>query len=249
MTTDAEVYDRLKEPFPSSEVHWRVGATNKDKTSGIPLAYIDARNVMDRLDTVVGWDSWMDEYVETTSGVVLCRLSLRINGEWISKTDGAGRTDIEGEKGGISDAFKRAAVKFGVGRYLYALENQWVPVKQKGRTCVLASNPRLPDWALPESERGIKAPNPTGSQPAPEESEAFFGDENDDKAEILNLLSKLEELKGENETQVVWQTILKHNTNGAMKLDDISKDEFSVVLNALKDTVKTTEKKEEEQNG
>jgi hypothetical protein len=99
------------------------------------------------------------------------------------------------------------------------------------------------------NRNGVQAPNPTGSQPAPEESGKFFGDENDDKAEILTLLSKLEELKGENETQVVWQTILKHNTNGAMKLDDISNDELSVVLSSLRDTVETTEKNKEEQNG
>jgi hypothetical protein len=38
---------------------------------------------------------------------------------WISRCDGADDTNIEGAKGGLSDAFKRAAVKFGIGRYLY----------------------------------------------------------------------------------------------------------------------------------
>jgi len=246
MTTDADIYKKLLEPFPSSEVHWRVGATNKDKTSGIPLAYIDARNVMERLDSVVGWDNWMDEYAETQSGVVLCHLSLRINGEWISKTDGAGRTDIEGEKGGISDAFKRAAVKFGVGRYLYELKNEWVAVRQKGRTCVLAVNPQLPAWALPENERGpglVGGDNKKGKVVAPAE---FFGDENDDKAKILNLLKELEELAGEDETQSKWQTILKHNTDGAMKLGDVKPNEMSEVCNALSDTVEATKKTKEE---
>ena len=56
-------------------------------------------------------------------GRTVCELSLKINGVWITKTDGAGDTNIEGEKGGLSDAFKRAAVKFGVGRYLYYMPN------------------------------------------------------------------------------------------------------------------------------
>ena len=41
------------------------------------------------------------------------------DGEWITKSDGADDSNIEGAKGGISDALKRAAVLFGIGRYLY----------------------------------------------------------------------------------------------------------------------------------
>tara|TARA_R110000851_G_scaffold284617_1_gene438177 strand:- start:1290 stop:1529 length:240 start_codon:yes stop_codon:yes gene_type:complete len=42
-----------------------------------------------------------------------------MDGEWVWKSDGAGETSIEGEKGGFSDAFKRAAVHFGYARELY----------------------------------------------------------------------------------------------------------------------------------
>ena len=50
---------------------------------------------------------------------MICKLSVRISGEWVTKCDGADDTNIEGAKGGISDAFKRAAVKFGIFRYAY----------------------------------------------------------------------------------------------------------------------------------
>lgn len=40
-------------------------------------------------------------------------------GEWIEKQDGAGATDMEPFKGGISGALKRAAVAWGIGRELY----------------------------------------------------------------------------------------------------------------------------------
>jgi len=53
---------KLFDPFPPSQVSWRVGATNKDKTKGIALAYIDARDVMDRLDDVCGPENWQVEY-------------------------------------------------------------------------------------------------------------------------------------------------------------------------------------------
>ena len=106
---------KLTEPFPVHVVKTR------DSGKGGIFAYIDARHVMDRLDEVLGPANWEDSYRETPSGRVLCKLSLNIDGQWISKEDGAGETSFEGEKGAISDALKRAAVKWGIGRYLYAL--------------------------------------------------------------------------------------------------------------------------------
>jgi len=85
-----------------------------------------------------------------------------------------------------------------------------------------------------------------GNPPKVKPVETFFGDENDDKAKILNLLGELESLVGEDETQRRWQTVLKHNTSGAMKLDDVKPNEMSGVRQGLEDTVETTEKKEGE---
>ena len=75
---------------------------------------------MDRLDSYIGIGNWQDSYLTTDKGVV-CTLSLKVDGEWISKTDGGDYTQIEAFKGGMSDAFKRAGVKWGVARYLYEL--------------------------------------------------------------------------------------------------------------------------------
>lgn len=121
-----EIQHQLSKPFPPNRVHWRVGKTSG--TKGMLLAYLDARDVMYRLDTVVGIDGWQSEFEETPSGRVICRLSLRIGPDdtWVTKSDGAGSTGFEGEKGGISDALKRAAVNFGIGRYLYHIEAPWV---------------------------------------------------------------------------------------------------------------------------
>lgn len=146
------ILDQLKEPFDPKVIHWRVGATSKDKSTGIALAYLDARDVMKRLDDVLGIDGWQDEY-EEFKNMTICKLSLKINNEWIVKCDGAGETDVEAEKGMISDAFKRAAVKFGVGRYLYYLPTEWVPLKPAGRSYQIASVPGLPAWAKPGKHR------------------------------------------------------------------------------------------------
>lgn len=122
-----DLFALLSAEFPRHLVSWRAQSLTSDNKKAQALAYIDARDVMRRLDQVFGPDNWSDSYHETPTGRVLCTLSLRINNDWISKTDGAGATDMEGEKGGISDAFKRAAVKWGIGRYLYDLPVPWVP--------------------------------------------------------------------------------------------------------------------------
>jgi len=114
----SEIRVALSAPFDPSEEKQRKGPGGK------MLTYIDARAVMNRLDDVVGMGQWQTHFKEV-NGVVVCELSIYAqmdNGEgiWITKSDGAGETDIEGEKGQFSDAFKRAAVHFGIGRYLYA---------------------------------------------------------------------------------------------------------------------------------
>lgn len=145
------IFAQLREPFPVDLIKWRVGSTNAKKlgvkpwqaTKGIALAYLNARDVMKRLDDVVGFNNWQDRY--PYSGC--CELSIRIDGEWITKSDSAGETDVEGVKGQSSDSFKRAAVKFGIGRYLYYLENNWVDLKD-GK---ILKKPMLPPWAHPHS--------------------------------------------------------------------------------------------------
>lgn len=148
-----DLFTRLSAPFHPNDIEWRAGATNSDKTKSLALAYITSRAVMDRLDEVVGPNNWKDEYAPGPQGGVICGLSLRIDGEWITKWDGADNPDIEAIKGGLSDAFKRAGYKWGIGRYLYKLESVWVPCEVHGKTIVLKSTPPLPSWALPASTR------------------------------------------------------------------------------------------------
>lgn len=120
------VYEGLSAEFPRDAISWRAQSVTQDGTKAMALAYIDARDVMDRLDSIVGFENWQDRY-EFHGSRTVCYLSIRIDGEWVTKADGAGDSDVEAEKGAISDALKRAAVKWGVGRYLYHLKSPWVP--------------------------------------------------------------------------------------------------------------------------
>lgn len=134
----------LAMPFPREQVSWRVGNTNakfkrpEEKLKGLPLAYIDARDVMGRLDDVVGAGGWSDDYKEVM-GRIICTITIH----GVSKSDGAGDTDTEGEKGGISDAFKRAAVKWGVGRYLYDIKAPKIEIDEKYKSIPRDAMPGL----------------------------------------------------------------------------------------------------------
>jgi len=130
----------LKRPFPVSKLRWRKGGGNKE------LVYITARDVMDRLDEVCGVDGWQTDF-DFIGDRMICKLSIRFYhkteevskfiASWITKSDGADDTSIEGAKGGISDALKRAAVQFGIGRYLY-------------HPSAFDANKKPASWATPE---------------------------------------------------------------------------------------------------
>ena len=100
---------------------------------------------MQRLDDVVGPENWSCKYPFTGC----CEISIHVYGRWVTKSNGAGESDFEGEKGQYSDSFKRAAVLWGVGRYLYDLPNEWVPIQARGKSYVLSVTPKLPAWATP----------------------------------------------------------------------------------------------------
>jgi len=136
--TAQELFDELCRPFAAEEIDWRVGSTTADKSKGMALAYMDARAVMDRLDGVCGPDGWQCNYTPGVNGSIICNIGVRMpSGEWIWKADGAGATDVEGEKGMLSDAIKRAAVRWGVGRYLYEMKSPWVALEKKGNSYII----------------------------------------------------------------------------------------------------------------
>lgn len=122
-------FKALAAPFDPSEISWRVGSVTKDKLKGMALAYLDARTVADRLDAVCGPDGWQCKYTHAAQKTV-CDIGVLCDTGWLWKADGAGDSDIEAEKGALSDAFKRAAVRWGIGRYLYDLDSPWVELDE-----------------------------------------------------------------------------------------------------------------------
>lgn len=159
-----DIFEKLSAPFQPEAVSWRVGKVKRDGSGAMALAYIDARDVMDRLDEVCGPGGWQNRYSHA-NGKTVCDIAIKIDGEWIWKADGAGDSDIEAEKGALSDAFKRGAVRWGVGRYLYAIPSPWVKIDQY-KQIIAEEQAKLEDllksyttefeWGSPESRATLR---------------------------------------------------------------------------------------------
>ena len=119
----------LKKQIPFK---WRVQSFSKSSQTASCVAYIDARDVMDILDQVVGTENWQSDFKEI-KGNLYAGVGIRLNNsiEWVWKWDCGTESNTEKEKGESSDAFKRAAVKWGVGRFLYDIPIQYVKSNEK----------------------------------------------------------------------------------------------------------------------
>jgi len=133
MELTKEILAELAKPFPAGRISIKVQTKPNDNGNSLCVAYIDARDVMDRLDEVVGGE-WHDNYKSAPSGGLECALTVC----GVTRCDvGDDKNDNEAEKAGYSDAFKRAAVKFGVGRFLYDLPKMYGKVKPVGKNFFL----------------------------------------------------------------------------------------------------------------
>lgn len=128
-TTVPVIITELSKPFPIDDIHQLpVKSKMFDKgPKGLIANYIDARAVMERLDEVVGRPYWQREYQEVC-GYVVCRIGIYVQTieQWSWKSDIGHETDREPGKGAASDSFKRAAVNWGIGRFLHYIEAAWV---------------------------------------------------------------------------------------------------------------------------
>ncbi|MEE9351496.1 MAG: Rad52/Rad22 family DNA repair protein [Thiotrichaceae bacterium] len=168
ITESNELSIKLREPFDSDDTEWRVQRaglySNNTKAWLMAVCYVTNRAIQQRLDDVVGFGNWRNEYNQSIKDGFLCGLSIKIDGEWITKWDGAECTEIEPLKGGLSNSMKRSAVQWGIGRYLYNLDVGFASCEiinnrkdskdnhhyfKKEKIDINWKPPLLPGWALP----------------------------------------------------------------------------------------------------
>lgn len=160
----------LRAPLEVESIEWRIGQAGRTQAGKIwakVLAYTSARAIAERLDEICGPARWWNEFRPGPAGGVLCGITILCGDRPVTKWDGAENTEFEAIKGGLSDAIKRAAVQWWIGRYLYDLEENWAEIVEKKcpgsrwGTCKIKSGsgeehvafhwlpPTLPNWALP----------------------------------------------------------------------------------------------------
>lgn len=223
----ADIRAALAEPFPPEDLGWKPQSVKGNRA--LAVAYIDARMVEDRLDDVFGVGGWSDEYTPMGDGNVMCRLSVKIDGAWVVKTDVGGESEQpdggDRLKAAFSDALKRAGVKLGIGRYLYELPKQWCDF-DPAKKC-FTQTPQLPGKFLPKKkpaapQSAAKQQPPAASTPAPSKGPSLY----DELADYLNAAGSVQELAR------VWDSC------GAAKKDGhVTADEYAE-LGAIKNRSK-----------
>ncbi len=162
----------LAYPFTADEIEWRVLLTTKDKKAkGQVAAYIDSSGHPKAAGRRAGprelekpfhhHAGQLQQHDSAISDEISIYYPDRQNGS--PKSDGAGSTDIEPIKGGLSNAFKRAASIWNIGRYLYELPGLWVMLKD-GKYIDPAEKPKLTKHYNQFVNQYLKAQQSSGTE-------------------------------------------------------------------------------------
>ena len=134
----ADVWARLAAPLPGDAISWRQDGkpVNRDgKSIARFVAYVEANTVRERLDAIVPgeWDltlTPLPQLANEPAGETTCSFKARLQVLGVVREDvGTGRD----YKQAATDAFKRAAVRFGIAHELYSYGQNWVELDGDGR--------------------------------------------------------------------------------------------------------------------
>ena len=170
-----EMTEQLRAPFKPEDISWKPQTVDYKAKTALAVAYADPRAYVDRLNEVFGVGMWSDAYhfiatpfnkfikgkaawgdkpatedkqIPGNKIIVTCSLEVESLGIRISSTGDSDAADDNAATSAEAQAFKRAAMKLGLGRYLYELPKV-TAAYDKGKWTNGA--PTLPDWALPKS--------------------------------------------------------------------------------------------------
>ena len=150
-TEHADVWSKLAAPLPAGVIAWRQDGrpvARDGRFFARYVAYIDANTVRERLDGVVPgeWSLALellphlatDSESFSTDGAVAFKARLQILGV-VREDVGMGKD----YKQAATDAFKRVAVRFGIGHELYDYEQNWVQMDGDGKFAKPLEDPQL----------------------------------------------------------------------------------------------------------
>lgn len=217
-----DVLNKLSKPFHPSHLSWKPGATNKDKTKALALAYADIRAYQNRLDEVCGMN-WAVSYTPWGDRIV-CHLT--INGITRSST---GEADAQSERSEIAgtsaeaQAFKRACAMFGLGRYIYNMPSMWV--EYSGNSFTEQGKAKLQSIVVQHYKRNMDGEESTPMAPGAEDSA--------DRPLVTTVDNLGKEVYGDQ-----WPSVRDHNidriTEGkSTTLEELTDDSLNKLIKGL----------------
>lgn len=165
--------EKLRAPFKPEDIYWKPQTVDYKAKTALAVAYADPRCYVDRLNDVFGVGGWSDTYYFTVTPfnkyvkgkaawndkpatedkqvpgnkvLVVATINISALGITVSSTGDSDAADDNAATSAEAQAFKRAAMKLGLGRYLYELPKQTARY-DKGKWT--DGPPQLPDWAIP----------------------------------------------------------------------------------------------------
>jgi hypothetical protein len=179
-----EVLHALEMPFDPMLVQWRVTEWSDDRTCGLMMPYADPRAYSDRLNGLFTPAGWTRKYTVQTSAPVQCNgrraaakilVTCEVTIACIGTNSGTGEEWADRENaltGAEAQAFKRALSCFGLGRYLYDIDGEWIDLDQHN---LPKKTPRLPRWATPNGWFAGLRPKPRRNRRALVRSNGHYG--------------------------------------------------------------------------
>ena len=132
-----DIWSKLAASLPAGVISWRQDGKPSSRDGRYFarfVAYIEANTVRERLDSVVPgeWDLTLEllPALPGSDSEASCSFKARLQILGVIREDVGTGKDY---KQAATDAFKRAAVRFGIGHELYAYEQNWVQVDGDGK--------------------------------------------------------------------------------------------------------------------
>lgn len=219
--TIREIVQALREPIP---YQWRV--QSKTKTGKLMCSpYVDARDVMNRLDEVCVWEVRYAHVADT----IMATITIHTDNETFERADFGQRIETNTQdqmydqaiKSASSDAFKRAAVAWGVGRFLYDMDMVWIDGDQNGRPVDGQGNPIRDLTKHINTMQGrtafYKAPDPQREQSAEQEAPAESAQHPDPNILTQEKFDAMVKFLTEGKVKEVEAGMKKYKMNDAQK--------------------------------
>jgi hypothetical protein len=174
-----DIWSALSAPLPPGVISWRQDGrpiSRDGRHIARFVAYIEANTVRERLDAVVPgeWDLTLELLppvagLEDDANQGPCSFKARLQILGVIREDVGTGKDY---KQAATDAFKRAAVRFGIAHELYAYEQNWVQMDGDGKYARPLEDPAVAYARRYGRPRAVAAAPAEGAASAPAERTA-----------------------------------------------------------------------------